>query len=84
MAAAAEKMAAPTKASFHSHPVRQEMQCAEGKRETSVSANGWREMWVGGLKAPPCHTAAYFFIYFFLDLEQPCGTAGPAVITELA
>lgn len=29
-----------------------------GQRERSVSTNGYKEIWVGGLKALQCHSAA--------------------------
>lgn len=45
-----------------------------------MSTNGSEEIWVGGLKALQCHRAAWSF---FLDLEQPCGTAALSVITEV-
>lgn len=69
MAAAAEKMAAPTKASCHSHLLltRDAVWGKEGMR--SVSTNGWGEIWIGGLKAPGNHGAAVFFFFFLFDLE---------------
>lgn len=47
-----------------------------------MSTNGCEEIWVGGLKALQCHRAAKS-LFFFLDLEQPIGTAALSVIIEV-